>query len=89
MDSTHGTKGWTIAQMERMHRRMNPPQTGRYRVGDKVLVRSSYYGCVIRTEVIACYDSGKYDVRTPRSKWNMTDRSSFERIGEDRIIEKL
>jgi hypothetical protein len=82
-------KGWNIAQMERMHRRMNPPQTGRYRVGDKVLVRSSYYGCTISTEIIARYDGGKYDVRTPRSKWNMTDRSSFERIGEDRIIEKL
>ena len=88
MDSTHGTKGWTIAQMERMHRRMNPPQTGRYKVGDKVLVRSSHYGCLIETEIIDCYET-KYAVKSPRSKWNMTDRSSFERIGEDRIIKKL
>lgn len=89
MDSTFGMREPSVAELQRRIRNMNPPQTGCYKVGDKVLVRSNYYGCTISTEIIARYDDGKYDVRTPRSKWNMADRSSFERIGEDRIIKKL
>ena len=88
MDSTYGMKEPTTAELTRRIKALNPPQTGQYRVGDKVLARSRYYGCVIRTEIIACYD-GKYDIRSPRSKWDMTDRSGFERVEQERIIEKL